>query len=217
MRRSLLGLASFLFVLCLAIAASAATVVGAVSRIQGKSVVTSEGTTITVVVGTPVAINAVVATHAGARVEITFEDGTSLVLGEKARVTIDTFVFKPRGQGNKLKFGITGSFRFVSGKLNKMPAASASVVTPVATIGIRGTDFWGGTIDGEYGVFLASGAVSVTTSNGTSVLDRAGEGVNITLLPKLRGRPGAGGLVRGPVTIWSADKVKRANASIAFD
>ena len=213
----LIRLSALILFLLLAVPAGAATVVGAVSRVQGSSQGVSEGTTRTLVVGVEVHLEEVITTGRKARVEVTFEDGTVLTIGENARLKIDVFVYKPSSAGNLLRFNIAGPFRFVSGKLTKGRQSSAQIFTPVATVGIRGTDFWGGPIDGAYGIFLREGAVSVQSGGGQSVLNRPGQGVNITLAPARRGRPGTGGAIRGPVTIWAADKVARALASVTFE
>jgi len=82
-----------------------------------------------------------------------------------------------------------------------------AVTTPVATVGIRGTEFWGGPIDDQIlGVFLIDGAVTVTNALGEQVLDTPGQGTNIST-------PDA---APGAVTIWPADKVARAVATVTF-
>jgi hypothetical protein len=200
-------------------AAHAAAVVGAVSRIDGPCTGVSEGTTRTLADKMPIHLDEAVSTGAGARLEITFEDGTKVTIGEKAKVTIDTFVYRPSGAGNKLRFSAAGPFRFISGKLGKTAGATASVVTPVATIGIRGTDFWGGPIDGQFGVFLFEGAVAVATTTGETVLDNAGEGVNLIVTPPPRGRPAgstAQAVSRSTVSMWSNAKINRALATVTF-
>jgi hypothetical protein len=81
------------------------------------------------------------------------------------------------------------------------------VVTPVATVGVRGTDFWAGPIDNQaLGVLLVEGAVSVSNRAGSQVLDQRGQGTNIATA---RSPP-------GPVTFWPQDKVNRALAAVAF-
>jgi hypothetical protein len=209
--------AILVFAVALAVtAAEAATVVGAVSRIKGESRGLGETGVRQLSEGAPVHLAEIITTAVGARLEITFDDGTVVTLGERAKLTIDTFVYRPRAQANALKFATVGAFRFVSGKLTKAPASTASVTTPVATIAIRGTDFWGGPIDGAYGVFLGDGAVSVAAGGGETILDQPGEGVTVTVTPPLRGRAG-GGASRGPVTQWPAAKVNRALATVSFE
>ena len=46
----------------------------------------------------------------------------------------------------------------------------------MATIGIRGTDFWLGETDDGYGVLLLQGAITVSNSAGHVVLDSPAEG-----------------------------------------
>jgi hypothetical protein len=87
-----------------------------------------------------------------------------------------------------------------------MANADVTVTTPVATVGIRGTDFWGGPIDDQFGVLLIEGAVSVSNAAGEQVLDTPGEGTNIA----------APGAAPGEITFWPQDKVTRAFATVTF-
>jgi len=215
---AILRAAAIALILLLPLPALSATVIGAVTRVKGACEGTSEGTVRVLSAGAPVHLDEVVATGDGARLALTFEDGTVLTLGEKARVTIDRFVYRPRGLGNVFRATAIGAFRFVSGNLGKTAASAVEVTTPVATIAIRGTDFWGGPIDGAYGVFLAEGAVTVSSGGRDTVLDAPGEGVTIVVRPRLRGAaPGTGGAVAGAVTVWPQDRVARAIATVAFD
>ena len=80
---------------------------------------------------------------------------------------LDTFVYNPAEGTGTLKMAVTGAFRFVSGQVTKQPNTEVAVTTPVATVGIRGTEFWGGPIDDQaLGVFLIEGEVSVTNAAG---------------------------------------------------
>jgi hypothetical protein len=91
--------------------------------------------------------------------------------------------------------------------VSKLASADVSVTTPVAIVGIRGTEFWGGPIDDQaLGVFLLEGAVSVSNAAGQQILSRPGQGTNIA----------APGTAPGPVTVWPADKVNRAIATVTF-
>ena len=211
------GFATLILCLFIAVSAHAATIVGAISRVQGSSEGSSEGTTRTLAVGLEVHLDEVITTGSNARLEVTFADGTVLTIGENARLKIDVFLYAPGASGNRLGFNIAGPFRFISGKLTKGRQSEAQIFTPAATLGVRGTDFWGGPIDGDYGVFLREGVVSVQSGGGESILDRPGQGVNITLAPARRGRPGTGGAIRGPVTIWGPGKVARAVATVTFE
>ncbi len=181
--------------------------IGAVSRIQGKSSGTHDGATEALDLKSTVFLNEVVSTGEAARLEVTFTDRTQVTLGEKAELSLDTFVFNPAAGSGTIKFGVVGAFRFLSGQASKLASSDVSVTTPVATVGIRGTEFWGGPIDNQtLGVFLIEGAVSVSNAAGEQILSEPGQGTNIAT-------PGA---APGPITFWPQDKVDRAIATVTF-
>jgi hypothetical protein len=184
--------------------ALAGPAVGGVSRLSGEATGEIEGTRERLLGDSTIFLDEIVATEKAARLEIVFEDTTRLTLGERAKVRIDRFVFDG-GRTSRLTIAATGALRFVS-SLQKASGAEIVVRTPVATIGIRGTDFWAGPIDGQFGVLLIEGAVSVANPAGEAVLDAPGEGTNIA------GPDSA----PGPVTQWPQQKVDRALAAVAF-
>jgi hypothetical protein len=184
--------------------AVAADPIGRVDRVEGDANGTADGATAALTAGSPVSLNEVVTTGHGARLALTLDDGTALTLGENARLTIDRFVYDPSG-ANALHANVVGAFRYISGKLAPGATRDASITTPSAVIGVRGTDFWGGPIDGEIGVVLLEGAVTIATSTGTATLAAPGQGVNINAAATL-----------SPVTTWPADKRTRALATVAF-
>jgi hypothetical protein len=102
---------------------------------------------------------------------------------------------------------VIGALRFASGQLSKLVASHISVTTPVAPIGVRGTEFFAGPIDDRaLGVFLIDGAVSVSNAAGQRILNRPGQGTNIA----------TAGVAPGPVTVWPPAKVNRALAAVTF-
>jgi len=187
--------------------AAAQEAIGTVSRMQGKASGTHDGATEALNLKASVLLNEVVSTSEAARLEVTFTDGTQVMLGEKAVLTLNTFVFNPAAGSGTIKFGVVGAFRFISGQASKLASSDVSVTTPVATLGIRGTEFWSGPIDNQaLGVFLIEGAVSVSNAAGGQILSVPGQGTNIAT-------PGA---APGPVTFWPQDKVARAIATVEF-
>jgi hypothetical protein len=181
--------------------------IGTVSRIQGEASATRSGATRALSLNGSVFRNEVVSTAETARLEVTFTDNTRLTLGEKANLTLDNYVFDSAAGSGTIKFGLVGAFRFVSGQVSKLASADVSVTTPVAIVGIRGTEFWGGPIDDQVlGVFLIEGAVSVSNAAGQQILNLPGQGTNIA----------AAGAAPGPVTFWAPDKIGRAIATVTF-
>jgi hypothetical protein len=187
--------------------AAAQEPIGAVSRIQGEAAGTRGGTSRALGLNASIFRSEIVSTGEAARLEVTFTDNTRLTLGEKAKLTLDTYVFDPAAGRGAIKFGVVGALRFLSGQVTKLASSDVSVTTAVATLGIRGTEFWGGPIDDQaLGVFLIEGAVSVSNAAGEQILRQPGQGTNIAT-------PGS---APGPVTFWPQDKVNRAVATVTF-
>ncbi|HEY6670008.1 MAG TPA: FecR family protein, partial [Methyloceanibacter sp.] len=140
------------------------------------------------------------------RLRVTFRDDTVLTLGEKASVVIDRYVYDPDRQvGETILQATKGAFRFASGRIKAMKQNKIAVSTPVADIGVRGTEFWGGPLD-KYGVLLLQGEVTVSNQEGSVVLSNPGQGTDI---PSPLDAPG------GP-SAWPADKVARAIETITL-
>lgn len=186
-------------------AAQAATVIGAVSRVAGTSEGAVEGTTRTLAAGLPVHLDEVVTTGVGARLEITFDDGTRLTVGENASVTLDAFVHVPGGE-SVFAATVAGAFRFASAALGPGETRRCDVTTPFAVIGVRGTDFWGGPIDGAFGVFLIDGAITVASAGSETSMSAPGQGVTVSAI----GDP------PGEIVIWAQEKIDRAFATVTF-
>ncbi|HEY1747175.1 MAG TPA: FecR family protein [Xanthobacteraceae bacterium] len=181
--------------------------IGTVSRVQGEASGILGGTTLPLTPNGSVFLNEVLSTGEAARLEVTFTDSTRLTLGENAKLTLGTYVFNPVASRRTIKFALVGAARFVSGKLSKWMLSRVSLTTPVANVGIRGTDFFAGPIDNQaLGVLLLEGSVSVSNAAGQRLLSRPGQGTNIA----------APGAAPGPVTIWPQAKVDRALAGVAF-
>ncbi|MEX0852203.1 MAG: FecR family protein, partial [Bauldia sp.] len=161
---SLTRLAWLLVLLVCGTPADAATAIGKVGRVQGAVEGTVEGATGALAPDDAVFLGEVIETGAEGRAEMALDDGTVLTIGENARLTLDTFVVGSAG-ANRLAVTVAGAFRFVSAALGAS-RRQASVTTPFAVIGVRGTDFWGGPIDGRFGVYLFEGAVAVANAAG---------------------------------------------------
>jgi hypothetical protein len=184
--------------------AVAASAIGKVTRMQGEANGTIAGATNPLGVDDPVYLDESVATGDGARLEVLLADQTVLTLGEKASLHLDAFVYQP--DQSVVKVTLAGAFRFVSGKIGANVPRDASITTPFALIAVRGTDLWGGPIDGVLGVVLFEGAVDVTNAGVVANLTVPGEGVDLAT-------PAA---PPGAVASWAQDKIARAVATITF-
>ena len=137
---------------------------------------------------------------------VTFRDDTVLTLGEKASVVIDRYVYDPdRNVGETLIQTTKGAFLFASGRIKGLKQYNIIVSTPVADIGVRGTQFWGGPLD-KYGVLVLEGEITVSNQAGRVTLSGAGQGTDI---PSPLDPP-------GEVKPWSEEKIARAVATVAL-
>ena len=105
---------------------------------------------------------------------IRFLDNTRLRLGSASRVMLDSFVYDPSTNAGELAVDLgEGVFRFITGKLNN---EGFQIRTPVAVIGVRGTDFIVSVApDGATTVSVLEGLIEVTARGGGG--DSVGVGV----------------------------------------
>ena len=137
--------------------AGAAESVGTVTRVQNQAQI---GAT-TAGAGTPVHMNDRLRTGANARLQVTFRDKSVLTLGENANVVVDRFVYDPAKSTGEVALNVSrGAIRFVGGSIEQLQKKKITVSTPVAALAVRGTDFWAGPIDGQYGVLLLKGKLA---------------------------------------------------------
>jgi len=207
---SLLRLLTFLVTMLAPLAAFATdepAPVGFVDKVENEAKVVSGDSGATAIIGTPVHMKDELRSGADGRLQVTFRDNTVLTLGEKASVVIDRYVYAPdRDVGETVLQATKGAFRFASGRIKGLKQSNIAVSTPVADIGVRGTEFWGGPMDQKYGVLLLEGEVTVSNQAGSATLSTPGQGTDI---PSPLDAP-------GPVQAWSADKIARAVASVAL-
>jgi len=172
---------------------SVAASVGMVTKVENQAQI---GTT-TAVVGTLVQMNDELRTGAKSRLEVSFRDNTTLTVGENARVVIDRYVFNPEESTGELVLSTSvAAFRLATGRLSEMRDKKINVSTPFAALAVRGTDFWWGPINGQFGALLVSNSrldvrndeCDETKENNDKnrercrcavTLDKAGEGTDI--------------------------------------
>ncbi|GAB3458909.1 FecR family protein [Insolitispirillum peregrinum] len=182
--------------------AEARQVVGTVDRIQGTASALYNAEERPLAVGAEVYQDDALNTGADARLQVTLIDGSQLTLGENAGMLVSDLIVapdaRPRGPVMSLLKGVFA--------LSAARTKGAEIKTPVATIGIRGTQLWGGPLAGALDVLLLEGKIDVTTPAGQVVLDQPGQG---TVVPTAGEAPGA-------VGVWSQEKVAWAVATVSF-
>lgn len=179
---------------------------GGVSAVQGAAAAVRAAAPDDLALNDPIFRNDILETGADGKLQVTFADNTQLTLGPDADVVIDDFVYAPATRmGNAALRFVSGTARVLAGSIEDTGGAGAfSITTPVATIGIRGTDFFVELEGDHLQVALFSGyEVTVTNAAGTTVL-RPGEGTDVW-----------GVAAPTPGIPWGPDRVNRALAMVS--
>ena len=142
-------------------------------------------------------------TGPNSRLQLTLSDGGTLNLGENTRLRATTISESPAHSLAELD--LKGAFRMVSGIFRGKHKQEWVIKTPVAVIGIRGTDFFAGPIDGALDVMVISGLVEVSNSAG-----------HVLLEPKEGTVVGDASTAPSTPIIWGAAKVQRAFSMVDF-
>ena len=120
-------------------AAAAQTGIGDAVRVENRVEGQLDGAPEEKVINSPVYQNERIKTYADSGATFELIDETTLSLGAASEIVLDRFVFDPDKSAGEMVFNaVRGAFRFVSGVAE---STSYKILTPVAAIGIRGTDF----------------------------------------------------------------------------
>ena len=180
--------------------------VGVVASIKGQVELVRHSEVLLPQVGTAVCRGDVFRTASGSVASIALRDGTSLTVGRDSELVIREYRFSSLQSGLAVFELLKGVFRTISGAIARRPH-HFEVITAAATIGIRGTDCWGGfglSPNGALDVIMLAGhGVSVRNAQGQVDLHTPGWGTTIFAAGRLE-RPHP----------WSQDKIQRALATI---
>ena len=180
---------------------------GVVNRIKNSAQAVRQGRGVPLSPGSAVLVGDELVTGPQARLAVRFTDGTLLTLGEDTRIVVDEYVY---GRDNSMILELAeGAFRVISGEVARLNPDKFALKTPLASIGIRGTDFWGEIQScGALEVLLINGtAVTVTNVGGTVTLTDPGVGITVGSKDRIPMLPKE----------WSQEKKARALSSVAFD
>ncbi len=166
-----------------------AGVIGEVLRLQGTLRIQGPEAKGLVRVGQKLYQGDKLETGSHSKAELKLIDGTLIRLSEKSQFTLEEFDFQPQSSIRQVLFTQgQGYFRMIVGKVGKMKAKSRfEVKTPMAIIGVKGTDFFAGPLKaGEVNIALFKGGpIEIQNGGGALLLKKAGQGVNIQSLEKM--------------------------------
>ncbi len=125
--------------------------IGNVENLSGHVfAVRADGTRVELKVGDPVYQGDILESSADGSIGVLLADETTFSMGENGRMVLDEMIYDPSTQqGSVSMTALQGVFTFVSGQVAKTDPDAMTLDTPVATIGIRGTQVGLNIADGQ--------------------------------------------------------------------
>ncbi|MBQ4839604.1 FecR family protein [Pseudoalteromonas luteoviolacea] len=129
----------------------------------------------------PIFIEDALHTGKNARAQVRFSEGTILSLGEQTQFVVNQFEYQQSSDAS-FEF-ISGAFRIVTGEITKVTNPNFKIKTPMGSIGIRGTDFWGGNLYDEDTIDVilldSEHPIVVENEHGRVIISKPGMGTTL--------------------------------------
>jgi hypothetical protein len=131
--------------------------------------------------------NATITTSPQSFAVLKFEDGTAVLLKENTSFQIQHYAYNPKvpKDAGAIFILVRGGLRMVTGLVTSRNRDALKVGTPLATIGIRGTEFVAELVNPLY-IQVINGVITVTNAAGT-VLFSVGQAAVVTSSSTLGG------------------------------
>lgn len=139
----------------LAVGVCAAKDVGQIISFKAGVTAQRDGQPVALGMKSPVGDHDVLTTDATGRAQVLFDDDTTVSLASNTSLKLETVVAEGANPAFKARLG-QGVARFITGKIVEKNPDGFSVVTPDATVGIRGTIFAVKVGDGTTTVFVTN-------------------------------------------------------------
>ena len=180
--------------------------IGSVDNIIGSAKLERNGRSINVGTDVLVCKGDKFITDSASVIRLKLRDGSLITIGKDSEFKVAEYkIYK--NKPNVALFELTkGAFRAVTGFITQRPHRY-EIKTTVATIGVRGTDFWGG-----YG--LTENGLDVIMLSGKGVYVKNNDGESVELEDDGFGTTVIDGLTPKQPSKWDEDKVAKAVASI---
>ena len=164
----------FLLILLAAINCSFTTAVfaagaGTVTRLAGDaSILSGDGKSRVPGQGAPVNQGDTAITGKDGQIDIRFSDESVVQLRPRSQFRVDEYVYGGKQDSNAKSFFslLRGSMRTITGMIGKLYKPAYAVITPSATIGIRGTEY-SATVEKGLHVSVEHGEISLTNRAGS--------------------------------------------------
>jgi hypothetical protein len=113
--------------------------IGTTVDVKGQVEVTLNGERYLIISGARISDGAVITTGEDGTVQLTFDDGTNIVVGQSSTLEISDVLMTTGNIASRFAINaVSGGFRFITGN---SPKENYEIETPKATMGVRGTEF----------------------------------------------------------------------------
>jgi hypothetical protein len=193
-----------LLLLALPCMAAAQTAIGVVASLDPNLRGQAPGAGPRVLVtGAGVVTDDIITSSAQGRAQLLFQDQTTLSIAPNSAVVLDRFIYDPAGRNGEIGLRLTqGTLRFIGGLATRR--STAEIVTPTATVGVRGSTALVQVRGGQTTAVFLSGKSMCLQPNGgeractnrrggvlneTGYLGRIDDGALAALLVEIDGAP----------------------------
>ena len=147
--------------------------VGTVSLVEGKATILRNGQTLGANMGDKIENKDIISTQVNSKIKITFIDNTIVTIGKESSLNIEEYIFNSKEAKTELNV-LKGAFHTITGEIGKVNPDKFKLKTKSASIGIRGTEFYGD----ENRIVCTQGRI-IVLSNSVSVDVPSGNYINI--------------------------------------
>lgn len=116
----------------------------------------------------PIYLHDVLRTGANSMAEVAFTDNTLMTFKDNSRYSIDNYKISPAERASFAGSLIEGGFRTITGRIAKSNPSGYTINTPVATLGVRGTDYQAIFDNGYLYVVVYQGTVCINMPGSSS-------------------------------------------------
>ena len=202
------ALYSLFLILFLSPSVFASDAIGKVVLVQGQPIVERGEQHLLLSRNTPLYEGDILITPIGSKLLLRLKDKTTISLAGNSLFSLDEYKFTNNKQPSSVRFKMTkGAFRALTGLIGKQKDPQFTVHTPIATIGVRGTEFWGG--------FIFSDALDVLMIKGKGIYIENDQGILEMNEPGL-GTSVQSGQAPTEAKAWSVDKLNKAQAATSL-
>ncbi|RLA69753.1 MAG: hypothetical protein DRG24_07970 [Epsilonproteobacteria bacterium] len=148
--------------------------IGTVAALSGDASILRNAANIVIENGSGIELKDLLITQDNSKVQVIMRDQTIITIGENSEYSFDEYTFE-EGEDPKAFMRLKrGFFRAITGKIGKIAPKRFKIETKSATIGIRGTHFFGMIKEDEEKIGCLRGTIIVYTQLDDYVLS-AGE------------------------------------------